>query len=264
MKESCYNRKGMKTTHLCVYFGCLTGILSIECWYYWYCDYKKKCTYLFFHPFPDTVPKNLSICDVMRTIKVSFGMWSWWLWKTLMSPEKWKLKVISLSCFRLFATPWTVAYQAPLSMGFSKQECWSGFPCPSPGDLPDPGTEPRSPALAGVFFTTNTTWEVLIIIKWHLNILSYSKQVGREIVSRLNFLVEKAQNSPWNVIQIFIFMTGNLFKNPCNMHPLFRCENCRCLAPGHGMWVVGPGQDSLELQLIWYTTGFCQEIWKNR
>ena len=105
MKESCYNRKGMKTTHLCVYFGCLTGILSIECWYYWYCDYKKKCTYLFFHPFPDTVPKNLSICDVMRTIKVSFGMWSWWLWKTLMSPEKWKLKVISLSCFRLFATP---------------------------------------------------------------------------------------------------------------------------------------------------------------
>ena len=131
-------------------------------------------------------------------------------------------------------------------------------------DLPDPGIEPRSPTLAGVFFTTNTTWEVLIIIIWHLNILSYSKQVGREIVSRLNFLVENAQNSPWNVIQIFIFMTGNLFKNPCNMHPLFRWENCRCLASGHGMWVAGPGQDTLELQLIWYTTWFCQEIWKNK
>ena len=52
-----------------------------------------------------------------------------------------------LSCVQLFATPRTVAYQAPLSMGFSKQECWSGLPFPSPGDLPDPGIEPRSPAL---------------------------------------------------------------------------------------------------------------------
>ena len=47
----------------------------------------------------------------------------------------------------LFATPWTVAHQAPLSMGFSRQEYWSGLPFPSPGDLPDPGIEPRSPAL---------------------------------------------------------------------------------------------------------------------
>ena len=45
------------------------------------------------------------------------------------------------------ATPWTVAYQAPLSMGFSRQEYWSGLLFPSPGDLPDPGIEPRSPAL---------------------------------------------------------------------------------------------------------------------
>ena len=53
----------------------------------------------------------------------------------------------SLSHVRLFATPWTVACQAPLSMGFSRQECWSGLPFPSPGDLPDPGIGPRSPAL---------------------------------------------------------------------------------------------------------------------
>ena len=52
-----------------------------------------------------------------------------------------------LSRVRLFVTPWTVAYQAPPSMGFSKQECWSGLPFPSPGDLPDPGIEPGSPAL---------------------------------------------------------------------------------------------------------------------
>ena len=50
-------------------------------------------------------------------------------------------------------TPWTVACQAPLSMGFPRQEYWSGFPFPSLGDLPDPGIEPASPALAGRFFT---------------------------------------------------------------------------------------------------------------
>ena len=58
-----------------------------------------------------------------------------------------KDKVKSLSCVRLFETPWTVAYQAPPSMGFSRQECWSGLPFPSPGDLPNPGIEPGSPAL---------------------------------------------------------------------------------------------------------------------
>ena len=57
------------------------------------------------------------------------------------------LEVKSLSRDRLFATPWTVAYQAPPSMGFSRQECWSGLPFPSPGDLPHPGIEPGSPAL---------------------------------------------------------------------------------------------------------------------
>ena len=68
----------------------------------------------------------------------------------------------SLSCVRLFVTPWTVAPQAPLSMGFSRQEYWSGLPLPSPGGLPDPGIEPRSlvsPALAGGFFTTRATWQ---------------------------------------------------------------------------------------------------------
>ena len=57
------------------------------------------------------------------------------------------MKVKSLSCVQLFATPWTVTYQAPPSMGFSRQECWSGLPFPSPGDLPDPGIKPGSPTL---------------------------------------------------------------------------------------------------------------------
>ena len=53
----------------------------------------------------------------------------------------------SLSRVQLFATPWTVAHQAPLSMGFSRQEYWSGLPFSSPGDHPNPGIEPESPAL---------------------------------------------------------------------------------------------------------------------
>ena len=59
----------------------------------------------------------------------------------------------SLSCVQLFATPWTVAHQAFLSMGFSRQEYWSGLPFPSPVDLPDPGTEPESPSFVGRLFT---------------------------------------------------------------------------------------------------------------
>ena len=55
--------------------------------------------------------------------------------------------VQSLSCVQRFATPWTVACQAPLSMGFSRQEYWTGLPFPSSWDLPDPGIEPRSPGL---------------------------------------------------------------------------------------------------------------------
>ena len=64
------------------------------------------------------------------------------------------LCVCVLSCVQLFATPWTVAHQAPLSIEFSRQECWSGLSFPSPGDLPDPGIGPMFPALAGSFFTT--------------------------------------------------------------------------------------------------------------
>ena len=72
------------------------------------------------------------------------------------------------SCVRLSATLQTIAHQAILSMGFSKQEYWSGLPCPPPGDLPNPGIEPTSlmfPALAGRFFTTDATWEAQLTIR---------------------------------------------------------------------------------------------------
>ena len=85
--------------------------------------------------------------------------------KTLESPLEYKeiqpvnskgseSEVKSLSRVRLFVTLWTEALQAPPSMGFSRQEYWSGLPFPSPGDLPDPGIEPRSPALQADTFTS--------------------------------------------------------------------------------------------------------------
>ena len=83
----------------------------------------------------------------------------------------------------LFATPWIVAHQAPLSMGFSRQEYWSGLPCPSPGDLPDPGIRPVSLSLVlqleGGFFITSTTWEAQISVsssmKWGVILSGWPK-----------------------------------------------------------------------------------------
>ena len=70
----------------------------------------------------------------------------------------------SLHHVRLSVTPWTAVHQPSLSMGFSRQEYWSGLPFPSPGDLPDTGIKPASllsPALTGKFFITSATWEAL-------------------------------------------------------------------------------------------------------
>ena len=75
----------------------------------------------------------------------------------------------AFSRVQLFSTPWTVGHQAALSMGFPKQEYWSGLPGPPPGDLPDPGIEPMgltSPALADRFFTPSAT---LRHLKQHLH-----------------------------------------------------------------------------------------------
>ena len=78
------------------------------------------------------------------------------------------LHVYLLSHFsyvQLSATLWTVACQAPLSMRFSRQEYWNGLPCPPPGNLPNTGIEPASPALAGGFFTTSATWETITFLR---------------------------------------------------------------------------------------------------
>ena len=88
------------------------------------------------------------------------------------------------SCVQLFVTLWTTACQAPLSVGFSRQEYWCGLPCPAPGDLPDLGIKPApfmSPALAGVFFTTNFTWEVPACGPLSFFLGLYSRCICREM-----------------------------------------------------------------------------------
>ena len=73
-----------------------------------------------------------------------------------------KVKVKSLSRVLLFATPWTVAYQASPFMGFSRQEYWSGLPLPSPGDLPNPGIEPGSPAFQADSLSTELLEKLIL------------------------------------------------------------------------------------------------------
>ena len=81
-------------------------------------------------------------------------------------PHLFSLCVWMFSPVQLFATPWTVVHQAPLSMGFSRQEYWSGLLFPPPGDLRNSGTEPESPvspALAGGFFTTEPPGGIILL-----------------------------------------------------------------------------------------------------
>ena len=98
------------------------------------------------------------------------------------------------SCVRLFATLWTVAPQAPLSMGFSRQEHWSGFQCPPLGDLPNSGIETASLALAGGFFTTSTTWEALKLRIGEMytckNIYEICKSIQKRVVNILLYNIK--------------------------------------------------------------------------
>ena len=89
--------------------------------------------------------------------------------------------LICSSHIRLFVILWTVARQAPLSMGFSRQEYWSGLPYPPPEDLPDPGIKPaspKSPALAGGFFTSSTTWEAPVSVDFIIILATIGKYLN--------------------------------------------------------------------------------------
>ena len=115
-----------------------------------------------------------------------------------------KVKVKSLSRIWLFATPWTVAYQAPLSMKFSRQEYWSGLPFPPAGDLPDPGTEPVCPALTGGFFTTVPPGKPSLqrYTNWSTRKLSDLSKVSGILSLETGF--EPRQHLTWDLLSIAI------------------------------------------------------------
>ena len=91
----------------------------------------------------------------------------------------------SLSRVRLFVIPWTVAHQAPLSMGFFRQEQWSGLPFPSPGDLPDPGIEPDLPHCGRILYRLSQ-WEVIQKSIYRSNTGSDAEKYIQKLIAKIS------------------------------------------------------------------------------
>ena len=117
--------------------------------------FMKQCVSLMY---------NFRAFLVAQRLKYLPAMWDTWVQSLGQEDPLDKVKVKSLSCVSLFATPWTVAYQAPPSMGFSRQGYWSGLPFPSPGDLPYPGIEPGSPAFQADALTSEPPGKPVIVL----------------------------------------------------------------------------------------------------
>ena len=114
---------------------------------------------------PHLFPKLIS-WDSLSPMRWWNGRHEWFIYHLWISSIEVMSRYIvcahSLICVQLFATPWTISHQAPLSMGFPRQEYWNGLPFPTRGNLPGPGIEPiylASPALAGIFLTISANWE---------------------------------------------------------------------------------------------------------
>ena len=121
----------------------------------------------------------------MQPAVINHSIASWQPWDKDRKVLKVKVKVESLSCVRLFSTPWTVAYQAPLSIGFSRQDYWSGLPFPSPEGLPNPGTEPGSPALQTEALPSEPQGKGCCCCRWVASVVSDSVQSQRWQPTRL-------------------------------------------------------------------------------
>ena len=139
---------------------------------------KKKKSLWVYWIFKNLLATPCSLWDLMQELNPCRLHWTHEVLTTgppgrfLLDFLKPFLHVCMLSCqngVQLFTTLWTVAHQAPLSMGFSRQEHWSGLPGSPPGDLSNPGIKPTSlmsPALAAGFFTTNATWEAQAFLNY--------------------------------------------------------------------------------------------------
>ena len=132
------------------------------------------------------------------------------------------LCMLSHQCVQLFATLCTVACQAPLSVGFSRQEYWSGLSCPPPGDLPDPGIKPTSltsHALAGRFFTKNTSATVLYTACFSYSIFIF---FTRWLCSFTHKELEPIFPSPKSALALHLFGAGKCNRSDgvvCQFNP---------------------------------------------
>ena len=125
--------------------------------------------------------------------------------------------VRTLSHVLLFAAPWTVAWQAPLSMEFPKQEYWSGLPFPPPGNLPDSGIKPASPALAGRSLPLNHQGSPILIYitsKYDSRIPSYRRQMQQPSIDQCSLIFLTGQKSviPKTVTWILHIDVGSVNK----------------------------------------------------
>ena len=126
------------------------------------------------------------------------------------------------SCVWFFVTPWTLTCQAPLFVGFSKQDYWNGLLCPPPGDLPNPGMELASLtsfALAGRFFTTNATWETLSV---QVRACKMVRTMPKTPAEFSDFGPSCAKNWQWSWVEgelfslpIYLCMQQVAWNNPC-------------------------------------------------
>ena len=135
-------------------------------------------------------------------------MWIFASWSASGKPDLWqycdRAAAYVLAHVQLFATPWTVAHQAPLSTGFSKQEYWSGLPCPPPGELPNPGIKllsPGSPALVGIFFFLplnciygSKNW---LLLPYHWSKWAFNRKLW-DLYSWLNRWIDTKATTTWD------------------------------------------------------------------
>ena len=153
---------------------------------------------------------------------------------------------------QLFATLWPVAHQASLSMGFSRQEYWSGLLCPFPGDLPDPGIEPASvisSALVCGFFTTSTTWEAFTYCNNLYQSLSFL--LNQKTVSVRGVLVLSSQYSECSIAREFVgFPNGSVVNNL-----IAQCRRCG---------VQSLGRNPLEKEMATHSSILTWEITKQQ
>ena len=119
-----------------------------------------------------------------------------------------------------FATPWTAACQTPLSMGFARQEYWSGLPFPSPGDLPNPGIEPASPVLEGRFFTAKPLREA------HIYVISF--YINFSIFIELVYIIETCWREWYTHLKIVMFSTNDshFHQQMCPFCHIFASTRC--------------------------------------